>query len=80
MVFLQNEPSNVPVFRCIYMLRFEKMRQNRYRNTSITGIPFAFPALHLKRSFPIWNLFIKFVTELKISFSFSSECGILDMA
>ena len=45
------------------MLRFEKMRQNRYRNTSITGIPLAFPALHLKRSFPIWNLFIKFVTE-----------------
>ena len=69
-MFLQNEPSNMPVFHCIYMLRSEKMRQNRYRNTSITGIPFALPALHLKRSFPIWNWVIKFVTELEISFPF----------
>ena len=61
-------------------LRPEKSRHNRYRKMVITGIPFSLPALHLKRSFPIWNSLINIAAKSKTSFSLFWLCGILDMA
>ena len=68
MVFFENVPSNVPVFICIQMLLPENIMQKKYRKISMTGMPFSFPALHLKSRRPMWNLFVNFVAKSETLF------------
>ena len=66
-VVLENDALNEPVFCCMYMLRSEKTLQSLYLKMSITGTPFSFCALHLRRRFPILKVQKKEEIALKSS-------------